>query len=609
MSILKCGDWRKMRWIMVFLFLACLSFTAGGCYPLFGVVHAADGITISGDTVMEIINETRVIGGNVVISGNATLYVYNSNLTFSMSRNYEYEVRLENPSNGFPRLIIVDSNLTSVSNRYFNVKVYDGFVNFSLVNQKIFVQYSAFDFLVYGFSNVSLSSSRLKKVNAFNFSAVNVSYCDVFGLYSKGSAKIYASKVSSLNDIHAEDGSAIFVSSPSPLAKSSTKEADIYARGDSTVQIYLTSISIGTSLTAKIEASDNGRLEIVDCSIDTLYKDVRIETYGNSFLLLSNTIVRQSVLSLYGNSEIHILNGSSLSGVQVFAFDRAKVLCSDSSVNWLLQAKDSSNVSITNSVVVLLRGVGSSSVSVSNSTVGVFQIRDLCDSNFKDSVIDQVSLEFISINLTLAGIDAGYFTYQDFVIPGVLFGLTMVDSEIKLGWSVMFHGSSNVTVVNSSLWFIGVSGSSSVDVINSTIYSSPGISGSAYIHSFSPFTVRVVDLFGNPVSGANTTLFFDGVVLDSKFSDEDGVVYFVLEKWFNASSAFTSHSFNVTVEWGGYSESKLVDWGDEWVLRDFSLSLVLPVPWWYWYAIYLGIGGAVCVTIVGVFYFVRKRRH
>jgi len=598
-----------MRWMAAFLFLLHVFFIVDGCCPFFVSVRAAGGITISGDTVMEIVNETRVISGDVVISGNATLCVYNSTLTFSMSRNYDYEIRLENPVDGFPRLIIVDSNLTSANNRYFDVRVYDGFVNFSSVNQKIFAQYSMFDFLVYGSSNVSLSNSRLKKVSAFEFSTVNVSYCDVSGFYSDGSAKIYASKVSSLNDIHADGESSIFVSSPSLLAKSSTKEADIYARGNSTVHVSLTSISIGTSLSAKIETSDRGRLEIIDSSIDTQYKDVRIDTYGDSFLLLSNVIVRQSILGAHGNSTIHVLNGSSLSGVQMFAFESSRVLFSDSSVNWLLQAGGSSNVSIKNSMVTLLRGVDSSSVFVSNSTVGLFQIRDFCDSLFADSVIDQVSLEFISVNFTLTDVGAGFFISKDFVIPGVLFNFTLANSEIKLGWSILFYGSSNVTVVNSSLWFIGVSGSSRVDVVNSTVYCSPGASVSAYVRSFSPLTVRVVDLFGNPVCGANATLFSDGVALDCKFSDEDGFVSFVLERLFNASGSFPLSSFNVTVEWNGYRESTLVCWEEEWVLSDFSSFVVLPSPWWYWYVVYFGVGAAICVSAVAVFYFVRKRKR
>jgi len=605
-----------MKYCRIFLLMLTLvTLTViSDVHPYVVRVEAAGGITLTGDTVMEIVNETKIVEGDIIIRGNATLYVYNSTLTLSMDRNYDYEIRLENPFNGYPRLIIVDSNISSVNNKKFEINVYDGFVNFSSVktvddfSKQFSFQYSYYDFLVHGNSNVSLLNSPLKKISAFDSSMVNISYCNVKGLYSYGRAKIYCSKVTMLNDVHAEDESFIFISSP-PGTSSSTKEADIYAKGNSTVYISSTSITIGTSPSARIETFGYGNLTIVDCSISTHYRDVQIKTHGNSVLLLKNVIARKCVLSFYDNSTIKILKASSLNEVRVYAYNSSQLLIdSGSLVDWLLQAEDASIISIKDSNVTLLRGVDFSNISAYNSVIGVFQIRDFCNSIFVNSIIKQVSLEFISVNFTLSGISSGFFAYKDFDIPGVRFNFALNNSEIGTGWSLLMHGLSNVTIFDSSLWFIGVSGNSHVEVFNSTVYSVPSASEFASIHFVSYLTVHVVDGFGNPVQGANVTLSCEDVVLAREFSDEKGVASFVLERWFNASGAFPSSPFNVTVSWEDSHMSKLVDLGyEEWMLGSFVSSVALPLPFWYWLLVYLGVVVAVCVVIALVFLWLKKK--
>ncbi|MHA1685761.1 MAG: Ig-like domain-containing protein [Candidatus Heimdallarchaeaceae archaeon] len=605
----------RCRTIFLLMVMMVTFVVISDVYPFTLRVRAAGGITLTGNTVMEIVNETKIVEGDIVIRGNATLYVYNSTLTLSMVRNYDYEIRLENALNGYPRLIIVDSNISSVNNKNFKINVYDGFVNFSSVktvddfSKQFSFQYSYYDFLVYGNSNVSLSKSPLRKISAFDSSVVNISYCNVKGLYSYGRAEIYCSKVSMLNDVHAEDESFIFISSPHGT-NSLTKEADIYVKGNSTVYISSTSITIGTSPYAKIEVFDNGNLTIVDSSISTQYRDVQIKTYGNSVLSLKDVVARQCVLSFYDNSTIEVFGGSSLSGVRVYVYGNSQLkIGSHSLVDWLLQAEDSSFVSINESNVTLLRGIDSSNISVYNSVIGVFQIRDFCNAVFVGSTIRQVSLEFISVNFSLSSISDGFFAYKDFDIPGVLFNFVLNNSEIETGWSIMVHGLSNVTVLDSSLWFIGVSGDSYVEVLNSTVYSVPSVSGSSRIHFVSYLTVNVVDGFGNPVQGANVTLSCDDVVLARGFSDENGMVSFVLERWFNASGVFPSSPFNVTVSYEDSHMSKLVDLEyEEWMLDSFVSSVALPLPFWYWLLVYLGVGVAVCVVIALVFLVVKKRR-
>jgi hypothetical protein len=240
--------------------------------------------------------------------------------------------------------------------------------------------------------------------------------------------------------------------------------------------------------------------------------------------------------------------------------------------------------------------------------VGLFQIRDSSNSVFLGSVIDQISLEFTSVDLAVSDLSVGNFAHKTFEIAGVPFNFTLLNSEIKLGWSLTFYGVSNVTISNSYLWFIGASENSRVDVYNSTVFSVPAASGAADLHFVSYRDVHVVDLFGNSVSGANVTFSCGGVILDSKVSDENGMVSLVLERWVNASGVFPSSPFNVTVELAGYRKSENVGLGrEEWILNGFASSATLASPWWYWYVIYFGVGVAICV-VAGVAFFVFRRR-
>jgi hypothetical protein len=598
-----------MRYVTVLLLALLTSFIVSNCFQFSGSVRAASGITLSGNTVMNIVNGTRVVDGDIIIRNNATLYLYNSNLTMSMKKSYGYRIRLENPSGGYPRFIMVNSNLTSVRSMFFNIEVYGGFVNFSYVNMRVTaLQYSTFDFFVYTNSNVSLSNSKLYRIMAFNSSIVNVSYSNVYGLYSKGHAEISAFKISFLSDIFAEDSSFISVSAPPSGVMSTTYRANIYTKGNSTILISRIQISIGTSTDAKIETFDHGNLTISDSSITTQYVDVQIMTHGYSFLSLNHVSLGQAVLSFYDDSVVDI-NRGTLTQTRVYARNSSHLSIDYSSQDWLLQSEDSSNVQISYSNVTLLRSVDNSNVSASDSLIGVFQIRNSCNSLFLDSVIDEVSLEFVSVNFDFSNLSPGIFDRKSFEIPGLLFNFTLVNSQIKVGWSITFYGASNVSFIDSNLWFIGVSEDSIVEVTNSTVYSTPIATGVAMLHFVSYVDFHVVDLLGNSVSGANVTLSCGGVILDSKVSNEKGIVMFALERWVNASGVFPSSPFNVTVEWSGYKESKYVGLGqEEWILSNFVSSVVLASPWWYWYVVYFGVGVAICVVGIGVFFVFRRRK-
>jgi hypothetical protein len=160
------------------------------------------------------------------------------------------------------------------------------------------------------------------------------------------------------------------------------------------------------------------------------------------------------------------------------------------------------------------------------------------------------------------------------------------------------------------LWFIGASEGTFVEVYNSTVFSAPNANGAANLHFISYADIHVTDLFGNSISGANVTLSCNSSIFDSKVSDENGMVSFTLERWVNVSGVFPSSPFNVTVEWGGYRESKYVGLEhEEWILNSFMSSAILASPWWYWYGIYFGVV-AVCVVVVVVvlFFFKRKKK-
>ena len=570
---------------------------------------AASGINLRGNTVMKIINETKTLEGDVILTDNATLYIYNSDFTFSMKKNYQYSIRLS----GHSRLIVIGSNLSS--NKYFNIEMDDNSTAiFNEVDEKVSSMWSMFSFEVNDFSNVSLTKSKVYKVNAYDFSFVNASKCRIYGVYLYDSAQFYGYNLVELRKVHTKGSSSALISAL-PSVTSLIRNVDIKLEGSSNVSI--SEMKIGGAATialgGKIESYDNSRLTIIDSSISSItsLQDVLINSYDFSSISLGDVKVSGAVFKCFDNSSLGILNGSQLSGVRVYAYDNSTVnVRSDSMVDWLLEADDFSNVSVSNSEVILLRSVGLSKVSVSDSIVGSLQIRDFSKALFVNSTVKQVSINLISVNCTFSNFLNGLLKNWRLKVPGILFNLTLLNTRLEGGWSLMFYGSSNVTIYNSKLWYFAASDNSTVRFFNTTVYTESVVSGSANVYLEYNLTVHIVDLFGNPISGANVTLSYDGVPVWHGFSDENGMVNLALSKVVDGSEYFSPSSYVVTVEWNGYSESESVgEEQTEWLRSNFSSSITLPSPWWYWYAIYSGIILALCVVVAFILYFVVKKRR
>lgn len=81
-----------------------------------------------GDLLLQGNNVTTVegrfdINGSIIVEGNSTLVLRNAALNFTQSKNYQYNLTLQNPSNGLPRLLVDNATITS-SNYWFRVNFF-----------------------------------------------------------------------------------------------------------------------------------------------------------------------------------------------------------------------------------------------------------------------------------------------------------------------------------------------------------------------------------------------------------------------------------------------------------------------------------------------------
>ncbi|MEM0095643.1 MAG: hypothetical protein QW660_03290 [Candidatus Bathyarchaeia archaeon] len=84
----------------------------------------AGDLTLLGNDVIEVANAMLTVNGSIIIKNNATLRIINSSLTFN---SINYNITLKEPSNGNPRLIIINSSIscrTTENNKGFSVYIY-----------------------------------------------------------------------------------------------------------------------------------------------------------------------------------------------------------------------------------------------------------------------------------------------------------------------------------------------------------------------------------------------------------------------------------------------------------------------------------------------------
>jgi hypothetical protein len=542
--------------------------------------------------------------GDIVISGNGTLYVENSTISLVQTLPYQYKIVLQNPSNGNPRLIVKNSSFTST--KAFRIYLYGN----SSMDAHGLSSRNLYSYEVHDSASISLNSSnfKLSYLYAYDNSSVSVSGSDGYNIYVYDSADLRFS-TSTVSSVYAFDSSNVSFSisnvrvglfaedSSAFYTYSSVIAGNFYAKGNSHIEMSNVVMSFG----GKFRCYDSADIKILDSKLVTTQTSIEFSAWDSSAMSFSNVNVNNAMFSTYDNS-ILSFDDATLVSVWLRSENDSNVNVLNSSVRWLLNARGFSHVSVIQSSVNELFAQGSSQVEVSNSSVELLRVYDTSNMSVSDSTVGDLSVAFFSVNCTYNNLGPGELLSRNFTINGDSPSLIVSNTKIEKGWSFKLSGSSNVTFGDSVIEFLDAFDFVSVSVTNSTL-NGYFVSDDAEVSVWSYLTIHVVDYFGNPVAQANVTVSCSDATLTWKLTDNEGLAVFKLfDRMVNSTGTYPADNYDVTVSSGEYSSdsSTKLFWS--------TLSMVaLPSPWWYWYAIIAGI--AIAVALAGIFGFLVLRKR
>ena len=594
--------------------------------------------TYEGDLVIGGNNVTALTGrfdieGDIVVRGNATLILEDVTVNFIGTRR---ELRLERPSNGNPRLLATSATITST--RSFWIRFYGN--SFATVSESSLEGFIG----TYDSSVVSILDSAIEEtMQARGSSVVTVSGGSVEArVDSFDSARVSIRSVSIIYQLNAYDSSILSVSDSSVMEKlyafdSSTVSLDsvtinyqriigvesgLSSYNSSRVTIskskveWLRTFDSSTVLIFGTTLRDNG-MRCYDSSVVFISSatiiGVDLIAYDFSFINIVNSFItnvwegRGTCLDAYGSSRVWMSNTKMMGSLS--ARDSSDVHIENSKEVWLLSASDSSVVSVYNSNVTLLRTHDSSVTSILESSIKLLRAYDSSAVDVSRSTVEELFIHFGSVNFSIAGLAPGSFKEWNFwlessmvVAPsGYAPDVTLENTQIQRGWGFSLFGSSNVTISDSTLEYLGLSGSSVVQLINS-IVAYPYIESEAKVYVQWYLDVHVL-------SGANVTVLYsdvypDGTVADYKWNVTNGLARFALvEKMMNVSGTYLFGSYTVKAVSNGYSDQQSLK-----MTGNRSVTMTPPLPLWqeYWYVIIAFVAVAATLAIVSLR--IRKRK-
>jgi hypothetical protein len=170
------------------------------------------------------------------------------------------------------------------------------------------------------------------------------------------------------------------------------------------------------------------------------------------------------------------------------------------------------------------------------------------------------------------------------------------------GLDFSFSGFSKVAFSNSTIRSLSLQGSSTVTLYNASVYGSPYLAGNSEIIAYSPFRVRCVDYFGNPLNGSLVTItagYSKKSVLGQQTADKNGWTSFVLfSELDNATGNFPLGPVTVTGVRGRASVSREVSLA----LVNKDVTLPFPLPSWSGDVLPAVVLVVIVVVLVLLFY-------
>lgn len=574
---------RRVCWFL--LFLALGFFVFGQFFSVLMPVSAVSTSTsVSADplppiippnTNYTIIDETVYIEQDVEIQSNATLFLKNAILYVEKK---DAKITFKDS-----RLQAISSTLTSQRDVYFDVY----FNGSSSASADMLTIEKRGRLHAYDSSIVSISGGKIKgMVTAHNsstilLSTVKIEYNSILGV---------------------ESGLSSYDSSRVTISKSTVEW--LRAFDLSTVSIFDTMFK-----ERGMRCYDSSVVFISSARI----KGVNFIAYDFSFITFVNSLITINLtrhatsLEAYNSSKVWVLS-TRVKG-SLSARGSSDVRIENSEEVWLLSASDSSVVSVYNSNVALLRTHDSSVTSILESRTKLLRAYDSSAIYVSRSTVEELFIYCGSVNCSIVGLTPSSFKEWNFwldssvvVAPsGYAPDVTLEETQIQRGWGFSLFDSSNVTISDSTLEYLGLSDSSVVRLISSTVTYHYIIS-EAKVYVYWYLDVHVA-------SGANVRVLYpdaypDGTVADYRWNVTNGLTRFTLvEKMMDVSGTYLFDPYTVKAISNGYSDEQSVE-----IMGNQSVTMTPPLPLWqqYWHVIIAFV--AVAATLAIVSFIIRKRK-
>lgn len=237
--------------------------------PVRAELPSLGDLKLSGNNIKDIANVKLTVNGSIIIKNNATLRIINSTLIFGSE---SYNITLKEPSNGNPRLIIIDSNISCTT-----TKDYKGLSIHTFGNSSVLIKDSYFERVI---------------INAGDSSNINIQK-----LTAAMQIRLYEASMlnaTSLNFINIKERPR-FTSilecfdNSKALISDTIAETSIYVRGRESSTLKLN--NCGTSWTIELYEKSNlylsggkveGRINLNDASYAEIYNPSFIKTLNAS---------------------------------------------------------------------------------------------------------------------------------------------------------------------------------------------------------------------------------------------------------------------------------------------------------------------------------------
>jgi hypothetical protein len=424
-----------------------------------------------------------------------------------------------------------------------------------------------------------------------------------------------------------------------PLVKGSPSiyQGDLILTGNN-----VTTIEGRFDINGSIIVQDNATLMLKNAFLNftqindyQYYIWLKLPSGGNPHLLAYNSTITSTsnysvFIYMYANSTTTIDN------------------CTCTSCNF--GPEDHSVLSISNSSVYFLQPTAFSVVNINESTIEFLHNHDYSETKVYNSEIDTLLTLSRSVKCTISKLEPSFFSYWSFIdncsvtiqSGGYAPNITLTETKVN-GWRFCFYGSSNATIINSTINSVGgydssvtylksttvnedasaqsssmlviedsilklrlwAYDSSDVWLLNSTrkylnIYYSGKVHFSWYLN------VHVKDSVDQAVPFANVTATFpNATVADSKQTDATGWAAFpLMEKMVNATGEYPIGNYTVKAEYGLYSKVTTVNMTgtQETILQLPFTQQVIPE-----FPSFLAPSLLAAVTVIGTLLYKKKQ--